>query len=124
MALFFDARWFDGKLAEAGLGKGDLARAMGLSEEALAEMWKDQRELSPQDIRTLSFMLHESEAEVARRAGVQGSARPAAPPPLPEAAEPSGPAPAALARIEARLTRLETEMSEIKRLLNLLVERR
>ena len=51
MALFFDSSWFDARLAETGLTHADLAAALGLTPHQLAELWKDQRELSANDVR-------------------------------------------------------------------------
>src|SRR5690242_5196814 len=46
MALFFDTEWFDARLAAAHLSRADVARALGLSQGEVDEVWKDQRELS------------------------------------------------------------------------------
>jgi len=73
MALFFDQDWFDERLKAAGLGKSEVARALGISDQDLAEMWKDQREISEQEIKTLAMLLAAPEAEVKKRGGLQGS---------------------------------------------------
>ena len=41
MALFFDKEWFDAKLESAHLSRADLARALGLTDTQVAEIWKD-----------------------------------------------------------------------------------
>lgn len=70
MALFFDAEWFDARLAERGLDRAVLAAAAGLSEADLALAFKDQRELSAAEVAVFAEMLGVSAAEAAHRAGV------------------------------------------------------
>lgn len=74
MALFFDQKWFNAALEAAGLTKPKLALALGLSEQELSEMWKDQREITESEIGTIALLLGASEKEVRNRGGVQGSA--------------------------------------------------
>lgn len=107
MALFFDKAWFDAALARAGMSRGDLARALGLSEHAMAEVWKDQRELTARDVALIAARLGVPAAEIASRAGVST--------PVPR--EPVGdPAVLAemLAAFAARLDRVERALAEIK----------
>jgi transcriptional regulator with XRE-family HTH domain len=98
VALFFDAEWFDARLARAGLARRDVAAALGVSESQLAELWKDQRELSAENVRVLAALLGTSAAEIASHAGI------------------STPAPRD-GGVEARLARIEAELAEIKALL-------
>ena len=70
MALFFDAPWFDGKLQERGLSRAVMAAVAGLSEDELALMFKDQREVSAGQVAAFAELLGVSAAEVAGRAGV------------------------------------------------------
>lgn len=70
MALFFDADWFDERLAERGLSRGVLAAAASLSEAELVEVFKDQRELSAGQVAIFAELLGETAADVAARAGV------------------------------------------------------
>ncbi len=76
MALFFDAVWFEARLAAMGLDKGALAQGLGLSEAELAAVWKDQRMLSDREFAVLALLLGEPEAQVRVRAGVQGAPHP------------------------------------------------
>ena len=110
MALFFDTDWFDAALARNGLARGDLARALGLDDGALAEIWKDQRELSARDVATIAALLAVPAAEVAHRAGVSTPV----PKPAPADAAALG---AAIADLSARLERVERNLSDIKALL-------
>lgn len=106
MALFFDKDWFDAALARAGLRRGDLALALGLGEEEIAEVWKDQRELSARDVATIAVLLAVPAAEIADRAGVST--------PVPR---PLTPAERTLDRISERLDRIEGKLDALKALL-------
>ncbi|MGA9794977.1 MAG: helix-turn-helix transcriptional regulator [Rhizomicrobium sp.] len=94
MALFFDAAWFDAKLAAAHLSRGDLARALGLGESQIAEMWKDQRELSAREVSLMAGLLGVTAEDVAAHAGI------------------STPVPGA--DLDARLARIERTLEELK----------
>ncbi len=108
MALFFDQGWFEGKMAVAGLAKPDLARALGLTLQELQDMWKDQREISEREIKTLALLLGASEAEVRNKGGVQGS------PEAHAAVAGAGASPSPeTTSVEARLTRLEATLDKI-----------
>jgi transcriptional regulator with XRE-family HTH domain len=100
MALFFDSDWFDSQLAAVGLKYADAATALGLSETEVAELWKDQRELSARDVRILAGLIGAPRAEVAKRAGIST--------PMPRDAGPG---------IDVRLARIERDLAEIKLLL-------
>ncbi|HXQ45846.1 MAG TPA: DNA-binding protein [Caulobacteraceae bacterium] len=95
MALFFDADWFQAKLAERGLEPAALAAGAGMSAADLALAFKDQRELSAAEVRAFAELLGVSPREIAEHAGI------------------STPVPGAdaldvrLARIEARLAAIE-----------------
>jgi hypothetical protein len=106
MALFFDSAWFDARLAAAGLQRRDVATALGLNGEQIGEVWKDQRELSANDVRLLAALLAAPAAEIASRAGISTPV-------------PTDPPPDAtlLAALDARLARVERTLVEIKALL-------
>ncbi len=70
MALFFDAAWFDARLAERGLSRDILAAACGMAEADLTLAFKDQRELTAFEVAMMAEMLGATTAEVADRAGV------------------------------------------------------
>jgi transcriptional regulator with XRE-family HTH domain len=100
MALFFDSVWFDARLAAAGLTRGDLASALGIGKAEIAEIWKDQRELSENDVRVLAGLLGVSRENVVKHAGIS------TPLPRDDAADEGD-----------RLARIEAELSEIKSIL-------
>ncbi len=105
MALFFDSAWFDARLAAAGLTRAHAAAALGLTQEQVAELWKDQRELSVGDVRVLSALLAAPAAEIASRAGI---ATPVPDDVLPEAA--------VLRELADRMTRIEAALAELRTL--------
>lgn len=98
MALFFDTTWFDGKLAARGLTRDVLAAVAGLSPAELAEVFKDQRELSAGQVAAFAELLGVTPAEVAHHAGV------------------STPAPKEdrLATLERRVAALEAEAARLR----------
>ncbi len=70
MALFFDARWFDERLAASGLDRAGVSAALGMPHDELVLIIKDQRELAPREVMQLAALLGVSTAEMARRAGI------------------------------------------------------
>jgi len=103
MALFFDSQWFDARLAAMGVDRAAIAAALGLNTEQVAEVWKDQRELSANDVRMLAMLLAVPPEEIASRAGVST--------PVPKTAPSQD-----LAEVNERLTRVERALAEIKAL--------
>jgi uncharacterized protein YceH (UPF0502 family) len=96
MALFFDAPWFDARLAERGLSRGVLAAAAAMSEAELALVFKDQRELAAREVAVFAELLGVSPAEIAERAGV------------------STPTPGVASEMEARLAALERRVAALE----------
>jgi transcriptional regulator with XRE-family HTH domain len=70
VALFFDAQWFDARLAERGLTREALAAVSGMTPGDLALVFKDQRELSAAEVAVFAEMLGVTAAEIALHAGV------------------------------------------------------
>ncbi len=99
MALFFDSPWFDARLAAAHLSRGDLARVLGLSENQIAEMWKDQAEVSVREVALMAALLGAPPEELARRAAIST--------PVPKQGD------AGLERIQARLSRIEKLLAQL-----------
>ena len=103
MALFFDQPWFDAELARRHLTRETLGAMLGLGPDAMAEIWKDQRELKAQDVAVIAALLNVPPETVANRAGIST--------PIPRTA-PGIAAPAAGA-IEARLAAIEAKLDLI-----------
>jgi uncharacterized protein YceH (UPF0502 family) len=104
LALFFDAEWFDERLAARGLTRAVLAAAAGMGEADLALVFKDQREVSAREVAIFAELLGEQAADVASRAGVS----------TPAPAQAGGPEPR-LAALERRVAALEAELAALKR---------
>jgi transcriptional regulator with XRE-family HTH domain len=99
MALFFDGEWFDARLASAHLSRDDVARALGLSDVAFGEIWKDQRELSAKDVTILAALLAATPQEIAIHAGIST--------PVPRS-EPT------LSELAARLEKVEADVAQLR----------
>ena len=99
MALFFDAAWYDERLAERGLSRIVLAAAAGMTEADLTLAFKDQRELSMREVSAFAELLGVTPAEAASRAGVR-------PPPVADSQR--------IAALEARVAALEAELARLK----------
>jgi len=108
--LFFDSAWFDSRLAAAHLSRADLARALGVSETGIAEIWKDQRELSAREVAIISALLGASAEDVATHAGVSTPV----PRPPPAGIAEIGPS---IGDLAERLDRVERMLIEVKALL-------
>ena len=70
MALFFDRQWFEAKLAERALSQRVMAAAAGMSEAELVLVFKDQRELSAEEVGIFADLLGVPPTQVAHHAGV------------------------------------------------------
>jgi cyanate lyase len=103
VALFFDARWFEARLAERGVAPAALAAGAGMSEADLALVFKDQRELSAAEVTAFAELLGAAPAEIAEHAGVST--------PVPRA----DPTENRLALIEARLAAVEAALARLTR---------
>jgi transcriptional regulator with XRE-family HTH domain len=102
MALFFDGPWFDAKLAERGLSRRVLAAAASMSEADIALVFKDQRELSAEEVGVFAELLGVPPAEIAKQAGVST--------PVPgQVAE------TRIAALERRVAALEAELVRLRR---------
>jgi len=103
MALFFDADWFDAALSARGLTRPMLGLRLGLDDQALADMWKDQREVSARDVAAMAEFFGLPPAEIADRAGVST--------PVLSAVRPVD---EVLVDALARIRRLEAELSTLR----------
>lgn len=111
MALFFDQDWFDQRLASVAKSQADIAAALALSVEQVEEIWKDQRELMPQEVKLLASLLQASVAEIADHAGVST--------PVPDEMPKAG-VDALLPKLDemnGRLLRVERALVELKALM-------
>ena len=102
MALFFDRQWFEEKLAERGLNPRILAAAAGMGEAEIVLVFKDQRELSAEEVGIFADLLGVPAAEVADRAGIST--------PVPGQGDLAG----RLAALERKVAALEAEVARLK----------
>lgn len=111
MALFFDQEWFDARLKASGRTRDDVAGALRLSRGEVDEIWKDQRELKPQEVTMLARLLGAPAADVVTRAGIAT--------PMPAEHGASGDA-ALIRRLEemdARLVKIERAIADLQSLI-------
>jgi len=99
MALFFDQAWFDAQLKERGLTQDDVARALRIRSQQVAELWKDQRELRAHEVAALAKLLNATAGEVATRAGI------------------STPTPRESVDVQARLGEMSDRLERIERMI-------
>lgn len=114
MALFFDAAWFDRRLALLGLGRASIGAALNLDAAAVEALYKDQRELKPLEVRTLAALLAVPAEEVASRAGAGTIIEPVVS---------DEPFLLRLEAVESAMQRLEDRMARIETLLAKAMER-
>lgn len=112
MALFFDQDWFDTQLRACGLTRDDVATSLRLTRDAIDEMWKDQREISTNDVAMLARLLKVSASDVATHAGIAT--------PLPQTGAVAGRAADVsvlmnkLEEMDQRLGRMERALAELQ----------
>ena len=109
MALFFDQEWFDRQLQSCGLTRDDVARSLRLARDEVDEIWKDQREISSNEVTMLARLLGAPAAEVVTRAGI---ATPA-PQPARDQADPSA-VMRKLDEMDDRLQRMERAIADLQ----------
>lgn len=102
MSLFFDADWFDARLAELGLDRGALAVAAGLTREELHLIIINEREPSGAELSAFATVLRVDLVEATLRSGVAARA-------APEAEDPD----ARLDDLDARLDRIDRWLEEL-----------
>lgn len=110
MALFFDQSWFDQRLKERGLTRDDVAAALRLPREAVDEIWKDQREIAPNEVTMLARLVGAPAADVVTRAGV------ATPAPKDTGGD-ATPVIARLDEMDQRLARIERAIADLQSLI-------
>lgn len=112
MALFFDQDWFDTRLRACGLTRDDVASDLRLTRDEIDEIWKDQREISVNEVTMLARLLKVPASDVATHAGVAT--------PTPPSGVAAGPAADVsvlmnkLEEMDQRLGRMERAIAELQ----------
>lgn len=70
MALFFDADWFDQRLAERGIDRIGLAVAVGIERGELHDIFTNKRAPSAEEVAEFARVLETDLVEVTVRSGV------------------------------------------------------
>lgn len=107
MALFFDSQWFDERLGSAGQSRDTLAVHMGLTRTDIDMIFKDQRELTHDEVGRLAAFIGAEIAEIVSRAGIS------TPNPAKAPASPG----AELAALQTRVAQLEREVADLRSIL-------
>ena len=102
MALFFDAEWFDTRLAERLLDRGALAGCAGLERGELHRLITNERSPTPEELNAFAKLLGVDLLEVTLRSGVAARA-PA-----------EGDTSARIESIEARLNAIDAWLDELE----------
>jgi hypothetical protein len=126
MGIFFDQDWFDARLEAAGLNRGAMARAAGMTIDEIEMVFSDRRELEGGEVHAIARVLDADPREVASRAGASDpdelSAGPAMRPARSVGMEVRQEAPAVtremIAGLHERLDRLEGLMELVIRKLD------
>lgn len=103
MSLFFDAAWFDERLAARGLDRGALAAALGIERTDLHLIFTNERMPRASELETMAEVLQADIVEVTLRAGIATQAAP-----------PDADAGDRIGNIEARLDAIDTWLAEFE----------
>ena len=104
MSLFFDADWFDAKLAERGLDRAALAIAAGIERADLHGVFTNERAPTQSELETFATVLQADILEVMLRSGVATR----------EAPSPDAPPSDRIESIEARLDAIDSWLAEFE----------
>ena len=74
MSLFFDANWFDARLAERWLDRNALAACAGIEDSELDRLFTNERAPTAQELEAFASLLSADLLEVTLRAGVASRA--------------------------------------------------
>ena len=70
MSLFFDADWFDARLAERWLDRGAMAACAGIDANELERLFTNERAPTAEELQAFVTLLSADLVEVTLRAGV------------------------------------------------------
>jgi len=70
MGIFFDQDWFDARLKAAGLTRGSIAQAAGMTIDEVEMVFADRRELETSEVHAIARALSVDPREIANRSGL------------------------------------------------------
>ena len=70
MGIFFDQDWFDARLKAAGLTRGSMAQAAGMTIDEVEMVFADRRELEAAEVHAIARALSADPREIASRSGL------------------------------------------------------
>lgn len=117
MALFFDQEWFDQQLKSCGLTRDDIAKSLRLMRSEVDEIWKDQREISSNEVTMLARLLQAPASEVVTRAGIATPVPPAADNTSSDSKTDNSAVMGKLEEMDDRLRRIERAVAELQSLI-------
>jgi hypothetical protein len=103
MALFFDAAWFDARLADKGLDRNAMAAAAGLERSELHRLFVHERAPNAAELNAFVDLLGADIVEISLRCGVAN----------PEAAPVADPS-ARIEDMEARLDEIDAWLASLE----------
>jgi len=103
MSLFFDADWFDARLAAKALDRNALAASAGLERAELHRLFINERAATADEMAAFAALLEVDQVEIALRCGVAN-----------RDARASGDSGARIDGIEARLDEIETWLNALE----------
>ncbi len=104
MSLFFDADWFDARLAERWLDRSALAVCAGVDKDEIDRLFTNRRTPTAEELKAFSTLLSCDLIEITLRAGVAVRAAP----------EEGATASARIEDIEARLDAMDAWLEEFE----------
>jgi Helix-turn-helix domain len=115
MGIFFDHDWFDDRLKAAGLTRGSLAKAAGMTIDEVEMVFNDRRELEEPEVHAIARVLSADPREVANRGGV------AEPGPAPVSRRGGGSAPGEFAVTREVIAGIHERLDRLERMLELVI---
>ena len=70
MGISYDQDWFDARLKAAGLTRGSMAQAAGMTMDEVEMVFSDRRELEAGEVRAIARVLSVDPREIATRSGL------------------------------------------------------
>ncbi|MEZ6030804.1 MAG: hypothetical protein R3C46_13765 [Hyphomonadaceae bacterium] len=119
MGIFFDQDWFDARLKAAGLTRGALAQAAGMTIDEVEMVFADRRELESDEVHAIARMLAADPREVANRSGLADLDDA----PAPRPARGAGAAPGGYQVTREVIAGIHERLDRLERMLELVIQK-